>query len=346
MTARQVTWLLVAGAAVIGFAIWLSSLRHLERATLAGDLVLPGFARGVNTVTEVSLRRGDETHATLSRQADQWLVAERGWPAERGMVRKLLLELGALQVVEEKTRLPANYAALGVEDVSSPKAAGTRVAVVSPAAKWALIIGKPAGAKSGYVRLADSPQSLLASPALTVSADPKSWLERAIIDVAPERVREIEEHPAQGAAFTVTRANAEQNDFSVTPIPKGRELSSPGAANALAAALSSLTLEDVGKAAAGSAAGAARTIVRTFDGLEVTLTGRKDGTRSLVSLAVQSGAAAGTADAQRLSARLAGWEFQVPDYKYAAIFAPLDELLKPLPEPAGKSAKTAAKAKP
>ncbi len=129
MTARQVTWLLVAGAAVIGFAIWLSSLRHLERATLAGDLVLPGFARGVNTVTEVSLRRGDETHATLSRQADQWLVAERGWPAERGMVRKLLLELGALQVVEEKTRLPANYAALGVEDVSSPKAAGTRIAV-------------------------------------------------------------------------------------------------------------------------------------------------------------------------------------------------------------------------
>ena len=35
MNARRVAWLLVAGVAVIAFAIWLSSLRHLERATLS-----------------------------------------------------------------------------------------------------------------------------------------------------------------------------------------------------------------------------------------------------------------------------------------------------------------------
>ena len=133
MTARRVAWLLVAGALVIGFAIWLSSLRHLERATLAGDLVLPGLERGVNTVTQVNLRQGDGTHTTLSRQGTDWIVGERGWPADRGKVRKLLLDLGALNVVEEKTRLPANYAQLGVEDVSSPKASGTRVEVHSPA---------------------------------------------------------------------------------------------------------------------------------------------------------------------------------------------------------------------
>ena len=43
MNARRVAWLLLAGLLVIGFAIWLSSLRHLERATLAGDVVLPGL---------------------------------------------------------------------------------------------------------------------------------------------------------------------------------------------------------------------------------------------------------------------------------------------------------------
>jgi hypothetical protein len=341
MTARRVTWLLIAGALVIAFAIWLSSLRHLERATLSGDPVLPGLERGVNTVTQVSLRRGDETHATLSRQEPEWIVLERGWPADRGKVRKLLLDLGALNVVEEKTRLPANYAQLGVEDVSSAKAGGTRVEVLSPAAKWGLIVGKPSSAKSGYVRRVDNVQSLLAAPVLSVDADPKAWLERAVIDIAPERVREIEEHPLQGPAFTAARAKAEQNEFTVAPLPKGRELSSAGAANALAAALSSLNLEDVSKAPASPDAGAARAIVRTFDGLEVTVTGRKDGTRSLVSLAVRSSAAAQAADAQQLSGRLAGWEFQVPDYKYAAIFLPLDELLKALPEPARKPAKAA-----
>ena len=341
MTARRVTWLLIAGALVIAFAIWLSSLRHLERATLAGDLVLPGLEHGVNTVTQVIVRRGDETHATLSKQGSQWMVAERGWPADRSKVRKLLLDLGALNVVEEKTRLPANYPQLGVEDVSSAKATGTRVEVRSPGTQWALIIGKPSSAKSGYVRVAENAQSLLAAPLLSVDADPKTWLERALVDIAPERVREIEEHPADGAAFTASRAKAEQNDFTVAPLPKGRELTGPGAADALAAALSALTLEDASKAAATPDAHAARAVFRTFDGLEVTLTGRKDGTRSLVTVSEQSVAGAAGADAQQLSARFAGWEFQVPDYKYAAIFAPLDELLKPLPEKPAKPAKAA-----
>ena len=48
-------------------------------------------------------------------------------PADTTKVRKLLLDLGALNIVEEKTRLPANYPQLGVEDVSSPKASGTAV---------------------------------------------------------------------------------------------------------------------------------------------------------------------------------------------------------------------------
>jgi hypothetical protein len=233
-----------------------------------------------------------------------------------------------------------------VEDVDSAKAAGTRVEVLSPKARWALIVGKPSSAKSGYLRLVGAPQSLLAAPLLSLDADPKTWLARALIDVAPERVREIEEHPAHGAAFTAARAKAEQNDFTVAPLPKGRELSGPGAAAGLAAALSSLTLEDVSKASASAPAAEARAVLRTFDGLEVTVSGRKDGTRSLVSLAAASSAPATATDVQQLNARLAGWEFQVPDYKYASIFVTLDDLLKPLPAPTGKSGKPAPPAKP
>jgi hypothetical protein len=341
MTARRAIWLLIAGVLVIAFAIWLSSQRHLERATLAGDLVLPGLEAAVNTVTQVRLARGDETHATLTREGPDWVVTERAWPADRGRVRRLLLDLGTLDVVEEKTRLPANFPQLGVEDVSSPKATGTRVEVSAPARKWALIVGKAAGSKSVYVRIADSTQSLLAQPVLGVDADPRTWLSRALIDLVPERVREIEEHPAQGAAFTAARSKAEQNDFAVAPLPKGRELSSPGVANSLAAALSGLTLDDVGKAPPGGAPASAHAVFRTFDGLEVTASGRKDGSRSLISLAAQAPAGAQAADAQQLNAKFAGWEFQVPDYKYAAIFASLDDFLKPLPPPAAKPAKGA-----
>jgi hypothetical protein len=215
MSARRVAWLLIAGLAVIGFAIWLSSRRHLERDMAAGALVLPGLEQSVNTVTSVALRKGDDTRATLKKDGSGWQVGERNWPADVSKVRKLLLDLGALNIVEEKTRVPDNYPQLGVEDVTSPKATGTHVEVTAPARNWALIVGKPSGAKSGYVRVASAPQSLLAAPLLTVDADPKGWLDHGLIDVSVDRVHEVEEHPTEGPSFSAARDKKEQNNFTV-----------------------------------------------------------------------------------------------------------------------------------
>ena len=192
MSARRVAWLLVAGLAVIVFAIWLSSRRHLERDLAAGALVLPGLEQSVNSVTTVTLRKGDGSQATMQKDVSVWRVAERGWSADVSKVRKLLLDLGALNIVEEKTRLPANYPQLGVEDVSSPKATGTRVDVAAPSHTWSIIIGKSSGGKSGYVRVATAPQTLLAAPLLMVDSDPKAWLDRTLLDVPVARVREVE----------------------------------------------------------------------------------------------------------------------------------------------------------
>lgn len=345
MNARRVAWLLIAAVAVIGFAIWVSSLRHLEHATLGGDLVLPGLESAINSVTEVRLRKADGTVTTLQANAAAWTVKERSWPAQVNKVRKLLLDLGALNVVEEKTRLAANYPALGVEDLSSAKAAGTEVEVVAPAHTWVLIVGKSSGAKAGYVRLGGAVQSLLAAPLLAVDADPRHWLEAALIDIPAERVREIEERPAAGTGFTASRQKKEDTHFTVAPLPKGRELSGPGAADSLAAALSGLTLEDVAKALPADPQ-AAHALFRTFDGLEVEAMGHKDATHAFVALSARSSAPATADEARQLNARFAGWEFEIADYKYAAIFAPVTELLKPLPpppEPAKKPAKVAPK---
>jgi Domain of unknown function (DUF4340) len=343
MSPRRVAWLLVAGVAVIAFAIWLSSLRHLERATLSGDLVLPGLEHAVNTVTEIRLRKGDGTHVQLTKGPNEWSVAERGWPAQRDKVRKLLLDLGALNVVEEKTRLPANYAALGVEDVSSAKATGTEAELIAPGHTWVLVLGKPSGAKSGYVRVANSPQSLLAAPLVTADAAPRSWLDNALIDLPAERVREIQERPAEGAGFVAVRQQKQDAHFNIVPVPKGRELSSIGAADTLGAALSGLTFEDLAKAGTPDPK-SPHAFFRTFDGLELEAVGRKEGARALLSLSARATTPEAGLEAQRLNLRFSGWEFEIPDYKYAAIFTPITDLLKPLPPP--KPAKTAKGAKP
>jgi hypothetical protein len=343
VTPRRVALLLACGLVLIAFAIWLSSRRHLEHATLAGDLVLPGLVQSVNTVTEVDLRRGDSTHTSLKRASVGWVVGERDWAAEPGKVRKLLLDLGALNVVEEKTRLPANYPQLGVEDVSTPKATGTQIDVVTPARKFALIVGKTSSGKSGFVRVAGAAPTLLAAPLLTPDADPKSWLERSLVDVPQTRIRQVDEKPATGPSFSATRDKKEQPDFTVAPLPKGRLLTSAGAADSIASALSGLTLEDVQKTAASADAKAARAVFRTFDGLELEVTGRKDGSRSLITLAARATAKDADAEAHALNTRLAGWEFEIPEYKYGAIFRTLDDLLQPKPEKPAKPEKPVAK---
>jgi len=346
VTPRRAALLLTCGVVLIAFAIWLSSRRHLERATLAGDLVLPGLEQSVNSVTEVDLRRGDGTHTSLKKASVGWVVGERDWAAEPGKVRKLLLDLGALNVVEEKTRLAANYPQLGVEDVSNPKATGTQIDVVTPARTFALIVGKTSSGKSGFVRVAGAAPTLLAAPLLSPDADPKSWLERSLVDVPQARIRQVDEKPAAGPSFSATRDKKEQPDFSVAPIPKGRLLTSAGAADSIAASLSGLTLEDAQKAAAPADAKAARAVFRTFDGLELEVTGRKDGSRSLITLAARATARDADAEAHALDTRLAGWEFEVPEYKYGAIFRTLDDLLQPEPEKPAKPDKPVAKKAP
>jgi hypothetical protein len=335
VNARRLVWLLTAAIVLVVFAIWLSSRRHLERSIVAGELVLPGLEHSLNAVATVRLRKANDVHTTLDKGGDVWSVAERGWPADLSKVRKLLLNLGALNIVEEKTRLPARYPDLGVEDVSQPKASGTRVEVVTPAKTWTLIVGKSSSAKSGYVRVADAQQALLAAPLLSVDADPKTWLDQTLIDLPAARVRQIEEKPAQGAAFTASRDKKEDSNFAVTPLPKGRVLTGPAAAESIAGALGALTLDDVHKAGAAGAA-AAHAVFHTFDGLDVDVAGRKDSTHALVTISARSTAAATAAEAQKLNARLAGWEFEIPDYKYSVIFTALDELLQKPPEPAKK----------
>jgi hypothetical protein len=345
MGPQRVLVLLVAGLAVLGGAIWLASTRHLERATLTGDLVLPGLEQGVNAVTEVDLKKGDGTRTSLKRDSNAWTVAERSWPADTTKVRKLLLDLGALTVVEEKTRLPANYPQLGVEDVSAPKASGTRIDAISPGKSWALIVGKSSSGKSGYVRVASAQQSLLAAPLLMVDASPASWLDRVLLDVGAERVREIEEHPAKGDAYTATRLKQGEPNFSVSPLPKDRALTGPSVAEAIAASLGALTLDDVHKVDSGATATAHATF-RTYDGLELALSGRQDGDHYLIAASAQGSTPQGQAEAQKLNARLGGFEFEIPQYRYDVIFKPLLELLTVPPAPAKKVAAGKPAAKP
>jgi hypothetical protein len=345
MTPRRVLMLLIAGVLVIAGALWIASQRHLERATLAGDRVLPGLEKSLNDVTEIHLTKGDATRTTLKKGATDWVVAERDYPADSGRVRKLLLDLGALSVVEEKTRNREFYPQLGVEDSDSPKASGTLVEVISPAKTFALIVGKPAEGKSGFVRVARTPPSLLAQPLISIDADPRRWIDRTVVDIGEQRLKEAVIEPAAGPAYTASRAAPQQSDYKVAPIPKGRELSSSSAANEVGGALVALQADDVRRAPAAGATKPDHAIFRAFNGLELDVTGIVEGEHHIIALLARATAKESQAEAEALNRRLQGWQIEIPGYKYQAMFRPLEDLLKKV-EPAKPKATKGSVKKP
>lgn len=370
MSPRRVLVLLIAGLLLTGGAIWLASPRHSNRTTEAGVPLLPALKSALNDVSEIRIAKADGNHTTLKKQGAQWIVHERDFIADAAKVRKLLLDLSKLEVVEEKTSDPASYAALNVENVPpanpdsapAPKASNansydfnesasaTRIEVVTPRKTWALISGKSAGYKNGYARIADAKQSFLVSPRIDAEVAPQRWLEHTIVDIPEARIQSVAVKPAKGSAYTVSREKKEQENFTVSPVPPKRKLSDASSGNALARALEGLSLDDVRKKPDTPIAPSANTTVelsqamfKTFDGLTVNASGRKESAPGLkkddpknekffLTLTVAASQKATEAEAQTINARVTDKEFEISSYKYDGMFKPLQDLLEPLPE--------------
>ena len=344
MTARRVTLLFAIGIVIIAIAAWVSSRSQSGSDAAADTRVLPGLESSLNDVTQIRITKAGNTTATLERKAADWIVGERGYPADSGKLRKLLLDLGSLEAVERKTSIARNYPVLGVEDVSQPKATGARIDIIAPGKTWSLIVGHSMDANDCYVRVVNSAQSLLASPIVLVDADPKLWLEPTILDVAQDRVSEIAELPAKGSGFTAARDKKTDADFTVHGIPHGRELTAADAANTMASALSGLTLTDVRKAApVPQNTELVHAVFKTFDGLQIDVSGYKQASSGYIDVSAHATDKAAAAEAQQINSRVQGWDYEIPDYRYDEIFQSMDGLLKPLP---AKKAQATAHAHP
>jgi hypothetical protein len=344
MRPTQVLSLIVAGGVLVGAGLWLVSRQGASStADDAQGPVLSLRQSDLNAVTRVRIFKGDGSHTSLAREATRWLVTERGYPADTGQVRRLLLDLSALKAEEQKTADPALYTKLGVEEPKGFQAASTGLELDVNGKTLGLIVGRSSGTGSVYVRVAGQARSVLATPQLAPDADPRHWLDRSLLDIAPERVSEVELKPQGGPEYTIKRAapagggGAAAPDFAVTPIPKGRELGDPAAPAAQAGALAALQLDDVRKA--GTAAAVAQATFVTSDGLTLVLSGIQDAEQRYLTIAVSGSSPTAQAQARELNARLAGWEFQLPGYRYDALFRPLEQLLKPkaVAAPAGSS---------
>lgn len=358
MNLRQLAYLSIAALAIIAIAAWLGFSRKPDSEP-AALFLFPDLKSELAKVSGVRVYKGNEELVVEAARTDSgWSVNQRhDYAGDAGKINALLLALQDAKLREEKTSNPDNYAALGVQDLSA-NATGSRIELIGiePAVK--LIVGKSDPTASGsYVRRAGDATSWLVSEQFTLPGDAPAWLKRDLLDIGADRVQEARLQIGTAPRYTIAKAQRADTNFDVTPVPRGRELNSVGAANAIAQTLVALQLDDVRPAnelASEKPAGVVE--YRTFDGLTLTITGYSlDDRRWIVAQAgideelakrfhlpttgageqeaakddrsLEESIAKVRTEADDLNKRLNGWAFAIPQYKYDAIFKPLEEML-------------------
>jgi hypothetical protein len=315
--------LLVLGAASVAFGVSLQVPDTAPTESTAQP-VFPGIAAKLASATRVELHSGTNT-STLLLDQGHWGLAERAmYPVPVANIRALFAGLGELKQIEARTDDAASLARLGVDDPVSPGSTATSLRVLDDRGQVlaALILGHRSSASRGglpdhiYIRRPNETRAWLAEGHLAVNADPQAWLTRDIINIPRARIAQVAVQHGQDV-LNFTRSG---DTMTLTNPPAGKL--DNYRVGAIASALEDVTLADVSK---GQLPGTALGTVTftTIDGLVVLVTVNLDGKTVWASFSAH-----GTGDAAY--AGLAGWAFQLPEWRGASLVpAPSDMITKP-----------------
>ncbi len=311
------------------------------------EKMLPELAAERGLVDHIQLGTRATSLVTLQRHGEQWQVVNRdGYVANAGKVRSLLDQLSSAEKSEAKTADPARHEKLGLLEDSDTTLlltlrAGDRIVAD-------LVVGKSVTRPPGhYVRIKGEAQSWLIDRELTVSREVTDWLRTDLINLPASKIRLVERlnalpvqcitapcPPVPGERlFALSKAKAEDNSFSLAPIPAGKE---PGAAwllSGLSDALNGLAATDVVKATAFDFASAKATLSRyvSFDDQIVLVSHYLLNNKHYVGLHAEAGPAATDAvkkSVEELNQRHAGWLYEVSSYKGEGMARELNDLVQ------------------
>ncbi len=179
-----------------------------------------------DTVYQVKLQDSNN-EVTLNKQLEQWqLVQAHGYQPDLKVLARLLQQLKDAQIQELKTSNSKNYHRLGLAGIKQEGSSSLLITLVSPDKKLELLLGDNAKAGSGqYAKMTSEQQTYLLDQSFDISANVKSWLQKAIFEIAFDSVRKLIWQDSQ-SSFTVTRkeleATGEVIDDNGNPsLPKG-----------------------------------------------------------------------------------------------------------------------------
>jgi hypothetical protein len=336
MQKRSFLLLLGATLLLVAGAIWTAVSGDRAAATPPhGARAVPGLAAKLGDLAWMRLTRG-AVKTDFTAIGDHWALVEKGnYPAAPGKVRRLLLGLADLTLVEPKTDRPE---LLGRLDLGGPEGDKSTLVALQDrtgATVAQLIVGKTradllGGGNDGvYVRKPGDNQAWLARGTIDLAPDVTDWLDRRILDIAPSRIVTVALTAADGTAL-VLRRDAASGKFSVAGAPADAKLKADEALAAPAGALAALDLDDVRPATelAVPASGTASAVFTTDDGLGISLRLFTHDKADWVAVAATGGDAA-AADGAAINAKLKPWVYAIPPERAKLLRTTLSDLTAP-----------------
>jgi hypothetical protein len=355
---RALRWLAIvtlAAVAAAAAARWMDQAA-VERA-FAPARLFPALKGQLGEVAGLTIETKERSF-NLARMADgKWVLPGKGnFAANRDLVQSTLIALAETDLIERRTARADWHRLL---DLSLPKDGGAGSILTLTNAKGekiaSVIVGKGVeGANAGdrfaaYVRRPGEDQTYVALGKLRLQAKETDWLDKRFLDFDRTRIREAAIRPAQGGAYVVSRAKAEDENFTLqTPLPRGATLRTEREPNGVGQALFNLTFEDVADAKSLDFSTATFAGFKAFNGLSLSFAVLKKGEDYWATVnataedqpppapkAGQKPPVLASVEAKAINARAAGWAFKLPQYKGVLMTAPLQDLLKAPEAPAG-----------
>jgi len=275
MNTKNLTILIVVTLIVVIAAIKLTNQGVISPVQ---QKLLPDLMAELNDITIIEVVTTNDKFS-LTRTDDRWVLPEKhNYPADISKIRKTLLGAADLTILEAKTTKPELYEKIGVTDVTEKDSAATLLTLKKQDKVVAsILIGNTqlvAGGQEIYMRKAGDVQSWLVVGDLSIDKTSTDWLNKSVMSIEDERMREVVITPAHGEKLRIFRETEENQDYQLAEMPENTELSSPYLLKQMATFLNDLNMDDVvvAKDITFDAKESTQAVFKTFDGLEITAT--------------------------------------------------------------------------
>ena len=331
--------LVILGGFTILFVV-LALIALMQRAhemapKFARQLLFPDLRNHLTELAAIRIESKTGRFTIRFENGKGWVVAEGGYPADGEQVRQMAVAIAELEAVEPKT---ARAEWLPYMQLESVRNGATEIALLDnanhPLAD--ILVGKSNGTADAtgrtgvYVRKVSDNQAWLALGYVVPKPSIGDWLEKRVLAVSRERIKETSVTPQQGEAYTVLREKKDDADFKVTELPAGRELVYAAAPDNIGAAIVGFTFDEVKPAATFDFSRAERVTTTTFDGLTIALKVIKEGQDYWATILAAGTTPETQNEAAAINARSGSWAYKLPPYKAQIFLTTLESLLKPI----------------